>query len=286
MIKTYQKRIEAKIKSSIEQFGEKNKLRDACEYALRSGGKRLRPILSYLVAEAIGKDLDVTAIALGGEFAHTASLIADDLPCMDNEDQRRNKPSLHRVYGETTALLASFSLITAAFEKIHENTMALHRSGYFDAAYCDRAGIIVLESATKCSGISGLVGGQFLDMFPKKPSLETLKELIYKKTVVLFELSLVGGWVFGGGSLDDIPLVKRIAYHLGMAFQIADDLGDKEQDLKYKRANNLVHLIGEESAHELFEQEFSAYLNLLRELELDTPAFAEVNERLQSLVFN
>ena len=121
-------KIEKEIARSILSFGEKTKLRDACEYALLSGGKRLRPIIVMMVADGLGHDLDVAPAALAVEFLHTASLVADDLPCMDNDDERREKPSLHKAYGESVALLASYSLIFAGYEKLHENCTVMKQA--------------------------------------------------------------------------------------------------------------------------------------------------------------
>src|SRR5262245_60593822 len=91
----YRDKIEQEIAKSILVLGEKTKLRDACEYALKGGGKRFRPLLVMLIAEALGNNLNVLEAALSVEFFHTASLIVDDLPCMDNEEERRNQPTLH-----------------------------------------------------------------------------------------------------------------------------------------------------------------------------------------------
>ena len=113
---SYRDKIEQEIAKSIVSLGNKTKLRDACEYALTNGGKRFRPLIVLMVAEALGQGLNVNEAALSVEFFHTASLIADDLPCMDNEEERRSKPSVHKVYGESIALLASYSLICSAFE--------------------------------------------------------------------------------------------------------------------------------------------------------------------------
>src|SRR5271155_2067965 len=132
-------KIEQEIAKSLLLFGEKTKLRDACEYALKSGGKRFRPLLVLLVAEGVGNDLNVYEAALSVEFFHTASLIADDLPCMDNEDERRNKPSLHKVYGEAIALLASYALITAAFDKIYCNASLMQEAPSPFCHFSDRA---------------------------------------------------------------------------------------------------------------------------------------------------
>src|SRR5258707_9122846 len=101
---SYQSRFETALRLFIEQMGGKTTLRDACSYSLLSGGKRLRPLLVLMTAEAIGS-CDVMPVALSVEFFHTASLIADDLPCMDNDEMRRGVPSLHKAFGEGSAVL-------------------------------------------------------------------------------------------------------------------------------------------------------------------------------------
>src|SRR5437016_8742652 len=118
----YKARIEPAIVSSLSRFGEKTELRDACEYSLQTGGKRFRPAIVYMVTDALKSKNDVTDAALAVEFFHTASLIADDLPCMDNDDFRRGRPTTHKVYPESVALLASFALIAAGFEYIAMNS--------------------------------------------------------------------------------------------------------------------------------------------------------------------
>jgi len=206
-------RIEQEIAKSISSFGEKTKLRDACEYALLSGGKRFRPLIVLMVAEALCNGLNVYDSALCVEFFHTASLIVDDLPCMDNDEERREKPSLHKVYGETIALLASYSLMTAGFEKIYKNSEAMRDAGVPYSLFSDRACALALESASRCSGILGATGGQFLDLFPPSYSLETVRQVLYKKTVTLFEVAFVLGWLFGGGDAARLEKVKKAAFH-------------------------------------------------------------------------
>lgn len=276
-------KIEQEIAKSILSLGEKTKLRDACEYALKSGGKRFRPLLVLLVSEALGNNLNVLDAALSVEFFHTASLIVDDLPCMDNEEERRSQPTLHKIYGESIALLSSYALICAAFEKIHTNTMRMREaeSPFREAA--DAAGILALEYATRCAGISGATGGQFYDIFPPNLSLETLRQVIYQKTVTLFEVSFVFGWLFGGGESYRIEQVKKSAYHFGMAFQIADDLGDLAQDEKNQREINLAKHIGKERAYAVFEEELKFFKITLMELGLDTPSFKKMCDMLQQL---
>jgi geranylgeranyl diphosphate synthase type II len=269
-------RIEQEIAKSILCFGEKTKLRDACEYALTTSGKRFRPLIVIFVAEALGNGLNVYESALAVEFFHTASLIADDLPCMDNDDERREKPSLHKVYGEAIALLASYALITAAFEKIHSNAMVMQDSGAPFSHFSDKACTLALESATFCAGILGATGGQFLDLFPPNQNLDTIKQVIYKKTVTLFEVSFVFGWLFGGGDVSKLEKVKRAAYHFGLAFQIADDLGDLLQDEKKQREISIARLIGKERGLLLFDEEMRHFRAELLELGLLTPSFEKM----------
>lgn len=277
---SYRDRIEQEIAKNIVRFGEKSKLRDACEYALTNGGKRFRPLIVLMVSEALGNDLNVFNAALSVEFFHTASLIADDLPCMDNDDERRDKPSLHKVYGETIALLASYALITAAFERIHCNAALMRESGLPFSETSDLVCRLALESATHCSGILGATGGQFLDLYPPTLNIETVKQVIYKKTVTLFEVSFVFGWLFGGGDIDKLDSVKQTAYHLGMAFQIADDLGDVVQDEKKQRDISMARLLGKERAFALFEEEMALFEKHLKELNIDTPSFQKMSDML------
>lgn len=279
-------KIEQEIAKSIVAFGEKTKLRDACEYALTNGGKRFRPLIVLLIAEALGNEMNVYPSALSVEFFHTASLIADDLPCMDNDDERRDKPSLHKVYGESIALLASYGLITAAFEKIHANAAVMHQSGHPFSEFSDKACVIALEAATHCAGILGATGGQFLDLFPPNQNLEIVKQVIYKKTVTLFEVSFVLGWVFGGGDVSKLDRVRKAAYHFGMAFQTADDLGDMLQDEKKKREISIARLIGKERALIYFDEEMGNLQKLLQELRLFTPSFEKMCQILVKYAVN
>ncbi len=276
-------KIEQEIAKSISSLGEKTKLRDACEYALTNGGKRFRPLIVVMVAEALENGLNVYDSALAVEFFHTASLIADDLPCMDNDDERRDKPSLHKVYGETIALLSSYALITAAFERIHKNAQVMKEADNVFSSFSDRACVLALEAATHSSGILGATGGQFLDLFPPTHSLETLKQIIYKKTVTLFEVSFVFGWVFGGGDITKLDRVKRAAYHLGMAFQIADDIGDVLQDEKRQSEMNMARFIGKDKALLVFEEEMRQFKEILVELNLYSQSFAKMNDLLMQL---
>lgn len=276
----YRDKIEQEIARSISSLGDKTKLRDACEYALTNGGKRFRPLIVLMVAEALGKGLNVSDAALSVEYFHTASLIADDLPCMDNDDERRDRPSVHKVYGETIALLASYALITAAFDKIHKSSSQMKQAGFPYDIQSDKACYLALQSATHCSGILGATGGQFMDIFPPQLTYEVVRQVIYKKTVTLFEVAFVFGWVFGGGDFARLDEVKKAAYHLGMAFQIADDLGDLAQDEKNQRDINMARLVGKERALLIFNEEMKSFEMQLEVLHLLTPSFQKMSDML------
>lgn len=280
-LSAYKKRFDQHLSGAIEALGEKGNLRDACEYALMSGGKRLRPVLVLMTADALKLGLDVMPAACGVEFFHTASLIADDLPCMDNDAVRRGRPSVHKKFGETTAILASYTLIAAGYGGIHQNGEAM-KSVLKWAAAADGRVNLCLESATQCAGLHGATQGQYTDLFPPGANLATIRKTIYQKTVTLFEVAFLFGWLFGGGNEAKMPSIKKAAYHLGMAFQIADDLDDHVQDAAHPNLLNIVAFLGKEKAISLLEEEIAALRRSLRELDIWTDAFQELVERLSA----
>lgn len=271
LIKPYKVQFEAHLKKSIPNLCEKSKLRDACEYALLNGGKRIRPILVLMIANALQQGKMPLDACLSVEFFHTASLIADDLPCMDNDDYRREKPSTHKVFGETVALLASYAMITEGFEMIHHSALG----------FPGEVGMLALSCATKGSGLQGATGGQFYDLFPKGKSLDDIREIIEMKTVTLFEVAFVFGWLFGGGDTRLLDDVKRAAYHFGMAFQIADDLDDLEQDNWNDETPNLALCLGQDQALFLLEGELKTFQSKMKKLQIFNPEFEQLLDVLK-----
>lgn len=278
LLDTYRSSIDAELRKIILAMGEKTRLRDACEYALFSGGKRLRPKLVLMIAKALGCGLDAMPAALSVEFFHTASLIADDLPCMDNDDERRNRPSLHRAFEESIALLTSYTFIASGYEGIYKNGQKMRE---FSIEQSHEATTRSLEIATRCAGIFGATNGQFLDLFPPDRNLETIRKIIEQKTVTLFQISFVFGWLFGGGNSGQLPLVESTAYHLGMAFQIADDIQDAEQDAS--REVNIARIVGRKQAFNLFYQEMDLFETGLKTLGLWNQEFEEAAAWLYKL---
>lgn len=271
LLKPYQQRFEKALRENLSLFGTYGSLREACEYVLLSGGRRIRPAIVYMVAEALFRQADVTYAALGAEYIHTASLIADDLPCMDDDEFRRNKPVVHKVFGEAVALLASYSLIAAGNSCIPACVAAFKSASKpISTVDANFLGILALENAAANTGVFGLTGGQLLDIFPPNLNEATLRDAIHKKTASLFEVSFVFGWLFGGGHPDQLPLVKKCSSHFGMAYQIADDIGDVEQDAQNCRQINVAGVLGLDAAKKMFHKEIEGYFASLIQLDISS----------------
>lgn len=253
----------------LVQMESRSHLTQAIEHAV-TGGKRLRPLLVYLIAEAIGRNYEPAHAALATEFFHTASLVADDLPCMDDDQHRRGKPSVHVLFGQPVALLTTYALISEGYRFLSCNSLI-----------SDEARILAIENVAQNTGILGATGGQFLDLFPPAATLETLQDIIYKKTVSLFEVAFVLGWIYGGGEITEIEKIKRAARHYGMAFQIVDDFEDMAQDSEYRRDVNFVLALGEKQACERLKEEIEAYSLSLQKLPIDLKRLLHLGEELK-----
>ena len=265
-------KIDNKLQEALDELeGEVSQLKSSCYYAIGTGGKRLRPILVELVANALNNSSDVTKAALATEFFHTASLIADDLPCMDNEDKRRGKLSLHKAFNESTSLLASYTFISLGYEYIRKNIVTLQKQNLSFSNEAFERGFLALELVAGSAGILGATYGQFLDLFPPNQKLETLEKIIEKKTITLFDISFSLGWLFGGGSIALLPKVKEAAYLFGMAFQILDDLNDIEEDDSFK---NIAAVLGKEKALFLLKEKKELLIQKLQELGIYSETFA------------
>lgn len=199
-------------------------LLDAERYSLFAGGKRIRPTLTLEFCRMFGgEDEAALPFACAVEMIHTYSLIHDDLPCMDNDDLRRGKPTNHKVFGESTALLAGDSLLTGAFELAASNTEA--------GSDCSAKAVAYLAS---CAGRYGMIGGQIMDLEgeKKKLTLDQLLKLHSMKTGALINAASVMGALAAGVSFQDpcMEAVVTYAENIGLAFQILDDILDHTGD--------------------------------------------------------
>lgn len=204
------------------------RLMEAMRYSLQAGGKRLRPSLCLASAERCGvSPVKALPLAAAIEFIHTASLIHDDLPCMDDDDFRRGSPTNHKVFGESMAILAGDSLMLWAFPYALTRLAA---NGVLPE-YTTRAVAFLGEAA----GPAGMCGGQVLDTDPESQSDEA--DFVYKisslKTAALIRASLVSGAMLGDLSESGLQCYYDYGTHLGLAFQIVDDIldvtGSKEE---------------------------------------------------------
>lgn len=267
VLTSYQAGLDALIRSYIATLPVTGRLTEACAYALLNGGKRFRPALVQMMAKALGRPRQADQAALAIEFFHTASLIADDLPCMDDDDERRNRPSLHCAFDEATALLSSYALISAGYGCLAQNGRNLGASGAEITVLC-------LENVSLNTGIHGATGGQWLDLFPSDLNEKTLRRMIHQKTGALFEVAFVLGWLFGGGVPERLPVVKRAAGHFGMAFQLVDDLEDQAQDGTDTRCVNLATLLGSDIVEKSVDTELTLYRQALNELGIQNSELA------------
>ena len=210
-------------------------LYEAMRYSLDAGGKRLRPILTLAAAEAIADNsssagraiADALPAACAIELIHTYSLIHDDLPAMDDDSLRRGRPTNHIVYGEGMAILAGDGLLTEAF--------ALLASEPPDPAL-DTRKIRTIRTIAAAAGGSGMVGGQGLDLLAVGAGTtfteQSLRDMHARKTGALIRAAALAGAIMAGGTDETIRAVDQYGQHLGLAFQIVDDILDVEGDAK------------------------------------------------------
>lgn len=186
-------------------------------YSLMNGGKRLRPVLAMEFCKACGGDRHaVLEPACALEYVHTYSLIHDDLPCMDDDDLRRGRPSCHKAYPENIALLAGDALLTHAFEIIADCELSAD-------VKCQMVSLLAANA-----GVSGMIGGQVLDLKYEAadPSLQQLLTVHKLKTGALISAACILGCLAAGATQAQIAAASDFAYNLGIAFQIKDDILD------------------------------------------------------------
>ncbi len=239
---------------------------DSMRYSLLAGGKRLRPALVLAFCELCGGDVQAALpFAAAIEMVHTYSLIHDDLPCMDNDDYRRGKPTNHRIYGEATATLAGDALLTAAFGRLAEAELPA------------RSRVEAVRVLSLCAGELGMVGGQMLDMDAENRicTAQEVYDIQSRKTGALISAACQLGVIAAGGTAQQQRAAAEYAESLGLAFQIEDDLLDLEGDAaKLGKAtgmdehkNTFVRLYGAERCRALICEETEKAVAALRAFE-------------------
>jgi len=217
-------------------------LHAAMRHILFPGGKRLRPVLAIAAAEAVGSPGErAMPLAAAVELVHTYSLVHDDLPCMDDDAERRGVPAVHVAFGEAIAVLAGDALLAAAFEVLAKGA---------DDVAPERVAAASLELA-RAAGSLALVGGQVEDLvFDAADTNAERIELVHaRKSAALIAASIVGGALLGGADAETVARLKRCGLAAGIAFQIADDVLDEGED----DPCSLVRALGVDAARERAE---------------------------------
>jgi len=279
------------LKDSVEgwisnYFNEKSDINnrnfEAMRYSLKVGGKRIRPILMLLTYAMYKEDYrDILPFAAALEMIHTYSLIHDDLPCMDNDDLRRGKPTNHKIYGEAIAVLAGDGLLNEA--------MIIMLNQCLDGSLNKvKASTLIAEA----SGANGMIAGQISDISSEGISISE-EELLYmhrNKTGQLIKVAIASGAVLGDANEEDIRHLKDYGDKLGLAFQIKDDILDVVGDVALLGKNvnsdecnnktNFITMYGLQKCKNICNDLTKECFEILKKLKVNTKYLEEVTEFL------
>ncbi|MGO9096711.1 MAG: polyprenyl synthetase family protein [Bryobacteraceae bacterium] len=252
-------------------------IHQAMRYSLFAGGKRIRPILCLAAAGTVSEAAPGAAVAACAlECIHTYSLIHDDLPALDNDDLRRGQATCHKQFGEAMAILAGDALLTVAFQ-------LLSQADGVDPA---RRAVLIAELSTASGTVGGMIGGQVDDLLgERQPSTAELLDRIHRaKTGALLRASVRMGAICAGASDDQLGALTRYGEHIGLAFQIVDDILDVEQPSealgKTAGKDAAQHKITFPAVYGLFE----SHLMAQRECESARESLAPFGARAQRLL--
>lgn len=204
--------------------GERDIVTDAMAYSLEAGGKRIRPVLTLEFCRICGGNVqDALPFAEAVEMVHTYSLIHDDLPCMDDDDMRRGRPSCHKQFGEAYALLAGDGLLTYAFYHITNSPLAGKNPA---------AAVEAVKLLAQCAGKDGMIGGQTIDLLSENTRVgeDTLRHMDALKTGMLIKAAALMGCIAAGADEEKRKAAEVFCENLGLAFQVVDDILDVEGD--------------------------------------------------------
>lgn len=270
--------IEAYLADCFREEAPQQELFDAMRYSLLAGGKRLRPMLTLALCEICGGSAEeALPFAAAVEMVHTYSLIHDDLPCMDNDDYRRGKPTNHKVYGEAVAVLAGDALLTAAFSQLAAASLPAERV------------VRAVDALSRCAGELGMVGGQVLDINAETRlcTEQEVYDIQSRKTGALISAACQLGVIAAGGSDRQLRSAVRYAEAIGLAFQIEDDILDVIGDEKKlgkatgmdEAKNTFVRLYGIERCRVMIAEQTEIALQAAQAL--NAPFLTELAETLQ-----
>ena len=263
-------KVEKQLKDFIQTHAKNEQLKESMLYSINAGGKRIRPLLVLATVEFFGHRLNkqVYQVAAALEMVHTYSLIHDDLPAMDDDELRRGQATNHVVFGDALAILAGDALLTAAFELIAETKLASHKKNH------------LLQLLAKSAGANGMVAGQVYDIQSEQQNLSfsELSALHQKKTGALIRFAVVSGGILTNQNEEVLNQLDDFATHLGLAFQIRDDLldvlatteqmGKKTQKDEWAGKNTYPGLLGVEKAETALNMELEQAHSILENLSL------------------
>lgn len=233
---------------------------EASRYPLFTGGKRVRPALCFAMHDAIcGPGTWSTAlvnVATSVELIHTYSLVHDDLPCLDNDDERRGRPTVHIAYDEGTALLVGDALLTEAFALLARQPLPAETV------------VALIQELSTASGHLGMIGGQAADIGLNGPveTLETLKRLHRLKTGALLTVSATMGARVAQADPDQLLLAKQFGETIGLAFQLADDVLDAEEDAGSEGPPSYVKFLGQSGTSDEATRLMNVAVEIARQL--------------------
>jgi geranylgeranyl pyrophosphate synthase len=281
---------------TLGEFGRKNKLSDACAHALH-GGKRLRPVIIMEISRALTvvhrematgvppQAVDTADAALFIEYLHTASIVVDDLPAFDDDDERRGELSVHRAVGPAVAHMAALSLISAAFQDICRQIDWI-RDHCPEFKNVDRVGTRLCHDVSQAIGAHGAAKGQFMDSSLSRSEIfadygdDAVLEIMQLKTATFFEICFSAGWLIAGGSTEGAEDLQRAGCHFGTAFQVSDDIGDMVQDNDRRESGkpgwNYANEYGISDATRTVAHHLNACRLILEEKNIFTPLWREI----------
>ena len=278
----YRRITEAALEPMLDSLGAiPDRLKEAMLYSLTAGGKRIRPSLLLGACESAGGSLEeALPFACALEMIHTYSLIHDDLPAMDNDDLRRGKPTSHKVFGENIAILAGDALLNGAAELM--TRAAVRRN--------DMLGVRAMEIILRRAGVTGMIAGQTMDVLSEGelPREDLVRFIHSHKTADLLEAPVEAGLTLAGAAEEQIAAGREYAFHMGLAFQMTDDLLDVTGDAAVMGKNpgmdgnkmTWVAFRGVEDTKKDAADEVRKACEALRKLPWDLTAFAVFAEQL------
>ena len=283
-VSSHKEMVETELAARVSNLASPEILKEAMVYSLKAGGKRIRPLLVFAVLDAFGKQTDIgLEAACAIEMIHTYSLIHDDLPSMDDDDLRRGKPTNHIVFGEANAILAGDALLTLSFD-------ILAGMNHPEVSPVQQLELIRIISSS--AGPEGMVGGQVADMEAEgsEITIDGLEYIHVHKTGKLLAASILAGAVLANAAEEQKQYLESFSRHLGLAFQIRDDILDIEGDQETigkpvgsdvgNDKNTYPALLTLQGAKQKLEQEITAAELILEKLGLQGSFLSEITQMI------